>query len=334
MEQKRQNLYLFDTIIIFIICFILFLLIKSPAFYAKVFIDGLSLFSSSVLPGLFPFMFFTRILVSLDAIKKASTLMHRPMKKLFNSPGISSFVMFISLISGYPIGAKLTADLYENKVITLEDAKKTLTYSLTSGPIFVIGTVGAIILSNTKAGIIIFISHIISNFITGFILTRKKTTKQQPKPQNSINTYNINKIISQSMESSIHSILIVGGFITVFYCIIEIVLSLKITKFILLPFEFIFSRIGVEPQISRGLMSGIVEVTRGIKELSIYFNSSPQLVSSIICSLISFSGLSIILQSSSMLEKTTIQTRHLVLTKFMHAIFAFPICMILSSLFL
>ena len=327
-----------DIIIITVIFLIMLVIIINPKHYSKVFLYGLTLFSTSVLPGLFPFMILTRILISLNAIKSVTKVFASPMRKLFNSPDISSFVMIISIISGYPIGAKLISDLYESNAITKQEAENTLTYSMSSGPIFIIGTVGAILLGSVKAGVIIFISHIISNFITGIILTRTKKNKhlqqQEEKTPYTLPNHSINEIISQSMQSSIQSILVVGGFITIFYCLIEILFSLKIIDFIGYPIKLLFTQINVEPQIFRGVLSGIIEVTRGIKELSVYFLESPIIIASLCSAIISFSGLSIILQSSALLIKTKIKTRFLIKCKLIHSIICFIICFLLCSLFL
>ena len=83
-------------------------------------------------------------------------------KKLFNSPGIGTYSMIMSTLSGYPIGAKVVGDLHSNQLICDADAKKMITYSMTSGPAFIIGTIGIGLFNNINIGILLFITHILA----------------------------------------------------------------------------------------------------------------------------------------------------------------------------
>ena len=185
------------------------------------------------------------------------------------------------MLSGYPVGAKIIGDLHTGGSISDNDAKKMLCYSMTSGPVFMIGTVGSILLKNLMAGIVIMVSHILSNILSGIILCNilKKKESLSNHNQNKIayattNT-NIDKILSDSMFSSVQSILIVGGFISFFYCFTQVLFDLNIFELLGFPLLKFFEVLGLNPQIFRGVMSGIVEVTRGVKELSPLFSSNP-----------------------------------------------------------
>ena len=329
-----------EIIIAFCVLFLLCTLLLKPVHYAKVFTSGLSLFATSVLPGLFPFMFLTRILSSLGFIKHISTKCSPLMQRVFNSPGIGMYTLIISMLSGYPVGAKIIGDLHTGGSISDNDAKKMLCYSMTSGPVFMIGTVGSILLKNLMAGIVIMVSHILSNILSGIILCNilKKKESLSNHNQNKIayattNT-NIDKILSDSMFSSVQSILIVGGFISFFYCFTQVLFDLNIFELLGFPLLKFFEVLGLNPQIFRGVMSGIVEVTRGVKELSPLFSSNPTLITSLCSMLVSFSGLSIILQSKAMISGLNIKTRFLILSKSVHAIISLVLCFAISSLVL
>ena len=167
-------------------------------------------------------------------------------------------------------------------------------------------------------------------------LSKNKNKTQTSKQTISITSNNINfdKILSDSMYSSVQAILLVGGFISIFYCFSEILFDLKIFDILSFPLSSIFSLIGVEPRISLGVMSGIAEVTRGIKDLSVYFLSSSKLVTALCSAIISFSGVSIILQSKAFLSHTKIKTHFLIISKSVHAIICFIICLIMSYIFM
>lgn len=61
----------------------------------------------------------------------------------------------MSVLSGYPIGAKLISEFYKNGVINTEESKKIIAFSSTSAPLFVIGTLGVFMLDNVSYGVII-----------------------------------------------------------------------------------------------------------------------------------------------------------------------------------
>ena len=95
------------------------------------------------------------------------------MKKLYNCPSISSYILFMGIITGYPMGAKLCADCYEKNLITKEEIVRINSFTSTSGPMFIIGSVG-IGLFNPTAGIIIFVSHVLGALLNGLIYRNYK----------------------------------------------------------------------------------------------------------------------------------------------------------------
>ena len=325
-----------DTLVSLFAFLLIIVLLTNPAKYASKILEGLLLFATAVLPGLFPFMFLTKILTNLGCVQKLAKKCGRLTKVLFNSPGIGAYTLIMSMLSGYPIGAKIIGDLHSNNLISDADAKKMITFSMTSGPAFVIGSVGALMFGNALVGLVILISHFVSNILTGILFCKfSKTTSQiQIQTQNlpSNTATSIDKILSDSMYSSIQSILIVGGFISVFYCFSEILIDLKIFDILSYIPSKLLEFMGAPAEIARGVMSGIVEVTRGAKELSTFFPLLPALSVSLTSALISFSGLSIIFQAKAFLSSTQIKTHFLIASKSVHAILSFLICLIISSL--
>ena len=89
----------------------LLILVIFPDVSGKSFLDGLLLFSYSVLPTLFPFLFITKMLTDLGMIEKITKAINKPFKLLFGTNGIAFYVFIMSIICGYPIGAKILSDL-------------------------------------------------------------------------------------------------------------------------------------------------------------------------------------------------------------------------------
>lgn len=324
VKNKDSLMCYFLSAIVFIL---LICILTNPIKYNASVLEGITLFFVAVFPGLFPFMFLTKLLTSLGAVKKISTRFSPITKFLFNTHGISSYVFLMSIISGYPIGAKLISDLYCNKIITQEDAKKMCSFCTTSGPIFIIGSVGITMFGSAKVGIIIYISHIVSSILCGIVCSGKRrsqnqsiTLTQSALPDN---------ILASTMTNTIESILLVGAYITIFFLFADILTDIGLLHGISMALNKILSIFGIEG-LSDGIVGGLLEVTRGCKILSRSHNIYAVCFA---CSCISFSGFSIIMQSMSFLKKCKIKTLYLILVKCLHCVISFICCLIACKLF-
>lgn len=127
----------------FIICiFILFLLLysKSNLSAAK---SGLNLWANSVLPSLLPFFIATELLGYTNVVALCGKFLNKFMRPIFNVPGEGAFALLMGIISGYPVGAKIVANLKEQKLCTSIEAERLIAFTNNSGPLFIVGTVGA-----------------------------------------------------------------------------------------------------------------------------------------------------------------------------------------------
>lgn len=321
---KENFLNLFFSFVVFLV---MLLIISKPAIFSNATISGLKLFYGSVLPGLFPFMFLTKLLTELGTVFKITKRLSGASRKLFGTPGVSLYCFFMSILSGYPIGAKIIQDLYSKNLITEEDAKRMSIFCTTSGPIFVIGAVGAQMLKNYKLGIILYISHILSSLILGIVynLLFKNKSLNQTRIVFSTNKKSEN-IFTSCLLETINSLFLVGGYITIFYLISEVLDLLNI----FLTLSTILGKIlpNVSSETIKGFLFGLIEVTRGVKELSLL--KTPNIPA--ICGLISFSGISIIMQSLSFLKTAKIKAHNFILSKCVLMIFSIIICKLLIIL--
>lgn len=224
----------------------------NPERYLSSVKDGVILFWAAVLPALFPFFFFTRMLTGLGFPETVGKFFEKPVKFFFHTPPISAYIFFMSVLSGYPIGAKLISEFYKNGVINTEESKKIITFSSTSAPLFVIGTLGVFMLDNVSYGVIILFSHYLSAIITGLVfcnVRRLKATKSDVKPRVKPLPDNV---IGDSINDSVLSVLSVGGLIAIFSLVIDVLYDLK--------FFDLFGNYSP-------LAVGFFEMTRGAKEI-------------------------------------------------------------------
>jgi len=289
-------------------------------------LDGIKLWATAILPTLLPFFFLTSILSSLGFIQKLGKLFSPVTRKFFKTDGISGYVYIMSVISGYPVGAKTTAELNKNGIISKGQACKITTFTSTSGPLFIIGTVGIGMLNSAKLGYLILISHVLGAFLNGLIY---RNTFKEPLSQNII-TLNNNNMLENSMYNSIKSVLIVGGYVAIFYMLISMFNNFNL----LFPFAKFLSLITpLNFESSSALINGIIEVTRGCVDLStIGLTQKQALVFA--TGLISFGGISIFLQALTFLKKFDISIKFYLLSKTTQTIISILIALLFGVVFL
>lgn len=308
--QALPNITLSLLVIFFLVCMII-----EPSKYIEKSLDGISAWAFNVLPSVLPFMFFTRVLSVLDFMPKLTRPFSPFSAKLFKTPPISIYAFIMAILSGYPVGSKMVADLYLQGKITKEEAFKMSSFCSTSGPMFIVGAVGVGMFHSSKIGYILFISHVLGAILNG-ILYRNFTLKENELNQANPQEEKKEKVeLSDIVLNSTLSILSVGCIITIFFIVIEC-------------FSPILSLL---PQNVAFLFEGVIEITKGCIDLSTLSN---QFVAVALCSfVISFGGISTILQSLTMLSKLKMPVKLFVLQKITHAFFSVLVTLILLSIF-
>ena len=302
------------TSLLIIICL---LFIINPSYYANSCLNAVSVWAFKVFPLLFPFFIFTRLILNLTQIKPNA--MDKFFSKTYHTPSGSFFVFCLSIMCGYPMGAKLISGLYENNQISRDDAKKMLSFCSVSGPMFMIGTVGVTVLCSYKAGLIIFICNLISALINGIIF-RGKASETKPKYSNKPK----NNILADSVYDSLISILMVGAHIILSFLIIDLLKEIQVLPIISKSICCVFNN-NIPSNVVEATLSGMVEITRGIIDLSAT-SLSLKIKTIVSGGLIGFGGISILLQSVSFLTKLNLPIKTLLIQK----IFQCLICTILS----
>ena len=251
----------------------LFALIK-PDFYISSAYSALILWATNLLPALFPFFVFTKIIVELNVLKPLSRITAPIMNSLFRTGKNSGYLYLVSLLCGYPIGSKIIVDAYNNGQINYVELHRLTALTSVSGPLFIVGTVGINMLSNSKIGYIILLAQVLTSIING-LLYRNYTPKNTPNHTSPELQGGKSNLLVSSINSSIQSILLIGGLVTVFFVGIEVLNSI----------------IPLPP-----LTQGLIELTKGCYEVAL-FNYSPEIAATLCSVLIAFGGFCIHAQS-------------------------------------
>jgi sporulation integral membrane protein YlbJ len=262
------------------------------------------------LPSLLPFYVISNILIKSGFAEKMGKKFNFLMKPVFGVSGNGIFAVIIGMISGYPGGAKVIADMYEEDKISLHDAQVLSSYTNNTGPLFMIGVVGAGLLKNVKYGIFLFLVHIISSLIIGMIIGNIKRKdlacgiigfKSNVPPK--ISRTQFFRILSESITNATYTMLPIAGTIIFFSSIIAVFNSTGIFPFIVSlgkPFSL--------HEHLKGLVPGFFEITTGINVMSL---SNVQLNTklTLISLMTGFAGISVHTQVIGILSKAKISCR-------------------------
>ena len=283
---------------------------------------SVQLWFNRVLPSLLPFMIGINILSAIGFTELTGKWLTHFMK-IFRVPGEGGFALAAGMGSGYPMGAKVTAELREKGLLTRIEAQRLISFTNNSGPLFILGTVGIGMFNSKHIGYFLMLTHYISALITGLIFRYYKesmgahTDKGQfvsfIKEHSVDRDESLGKVLSQSVMNAMDSMVLIGGFI-IFFGVISNFLML-------IPF---FGN-------HTAIATGILEMTNG---LYLTQNSGLPIKIQVLTAtaLISFGGLSIHAQTISMIGKTDINTSVYLLSKILHAVIAVGIGLLLYPL--
>ena len=304
------------------IIIILIAIILSPTKYIGVCFDAITVWATVLLPSLLPFFIFTKLLTSLGYVKNISNYFGKLIYKTYNAPPISSYAFIMSILTGYPVGSKLISDLYKNKMLSKDDAKKCIAFTSNSGPMFILGSVGVGMLLSAQAGYILYTSHILGALLNGLLYRGKKS--QNINLPYEIKDMKSDATLSSCVMDSIFSVLLIGGIVAVAFILIEILNSLNVFY----PIVTLLNYVGIDKGVSSAVLSGMLEITKGCIDISSL--SLSLYAKTVLCSaIISFGGISTAMQSMAFLKDIT-GYGYFIKQKMTHMIFSCIICAILA----
>lgn len=208
------------------ICAVYLILCNAPlsVSYVK---DAMNLCFEMIIPTLFPFFICSGILIYSGFCEALAKIFRFCMKPLFRvSPtGASAFVL--GIISGYPLGAVTAGELYENNYISKTEAERLLAFCNNSGPLFILGSVGAAVYSDIKIGAVLYLTHILAAITVGIIFRfYKRQAFTAPPTFMTTPKRSAGEIYNIALQKALQNILTVCGSIVFFGMISRLALNI------------------------------------------------------------------------------------------------------------
>ena len=276
MNKKIKN----STIIIIILLLIV-IIFKNNMFYVNSFYSAIKLFVYKVFPFLFIMMILNGILIKCNLPYYLNRL---KINKAF-------YIFIMSIFSGSPINAILLSDYLKNNIINENEASLILSFTTFNNPLFLYNYL-LNITGNLKSVIKLMSIIYLLNLLLYFILIK---FMNKDKVLIKYKNYKIKNELFDIINNSLINLLKIMGIIVFFKVISDVLLNGKHSILI-------------------ALLKGMIEITQGLNELvSLKINIKIKEIISFI--IITFSGLSIHMQTSLVLEKYQINYKYFYLSR-------------------
>lgn len=298
---------------------------------------GLDLWLRKMIPSLLPFMILSGIMVRLKLTERMAGAIYPVAAPVYRVRKNVVYCMALGFLCGFPMGAKVTADLYERDMITRREAEYLLAFCNNIGPVyfcsFVLPLLGLQLVLPYLFGMYgipllygLFLRYTAFRDLTSesHFLPRRRTlpgsgglhccSLDSPSgnlPPDRDPAGRVLHAVNESVRSSLQSMLLLGGYMILF-------------NLLNLPFHIFLGR-------KPAVLAPLLEITGGLSMLG---GSLP--LYSLLA--LSFGGLSCIAQTYSCIEATDLALdgyiRHKIILTLLTGVFYLGWFLLASSSFL
>lgn len=219
--KYKKNITEITSLLLMI--FIITILLICPQKISEGITDGMMLCANVLIPSLFPFTVMAVLLIESGVLYK-----------FYKGPfSFSIVVIILSIIGGYPVGAKIIAELQKKEIINDDFSENLLCVSINAGPAFIITVVGEKILHNTNLGILLFTAHILATFEMFLII---KPYKKQEIKKTVFNTQSFSESFVNAVTLSCASMISICSYVIIFSGLINMITALDFDTNLIISF--------------------------------------------------------------------------------------------------
>lgn len=225
-----------------------------PQRYVPACRDGIALWAQCVLPALFPFMVITLLIIKTGGGEVAA----RPLKGVcakLKLPPAAAVIFLMSVFSGYPAGSRIVYEYFKSGQIDADEAARLAPLCSTSGPMFILGSVGGNMLESPSAGVYLLAAHLLSVIAVSLALPARRPQDKSFAPR-AVKRAGAD-VLYECFYSAVISVIVAGGFICFFYTLSRAAADAQIFA----PLEIILSPLFGDA--TDGLCAGLIEATGG-----------------------------------------------------------------------
>lgn len=328
----------------------------TESFHAS--LKGMSIWWDVLFPALFPFFVISEIMLGVGMVHFFGTLLDPLMRPLFRVPGIGGFVMAMGFASGYPIGARLTSQLWEQRLVNREEGERLVAFTTSSDPIFLIGAVSVGFFHNAALATVLATAHYSSAILIGLLMRfhgkpssggikRENNTSSKVFPRVDSQTgilrrafeamhharlmdgRSLGVMLQQAIYSGLKLIFVVGGLVVFFSVVMEVMTSSHIMIFFYAGIDSVLQLFGMPLSLSQAVANGFFEVTLGAKSAGAAESIPLMFQTAIAAWVLSWAGLSVHAQIVSILHHTDLRYIPFIVARFIHGLLAATLVIVL-----
>lgn len=186
-------------------------------------LSGIEMCLKVLVPSLFPFMAISSFIVKSGIANTIGKPFKRVMQRLFGLDGCFAPIILLSLIGGYPVGAKGIYSLYKSGCASLSQCKRASLFAICGGPGFMINFVGMSLYNNTTIGAVILVSQIISVILLGLAVNIFSKDNFSSDTESSSKSMPLGNAIVESTYEGAKGILNICAFVVLFSAITAVI---------------------------------------------------------------------------------------------------------------
>lgn len=222
--------------------------------------EGIDLCLSRVVPSVFPMMLVCVLAVECGFAQRAGKLLSPVSERLFRLPGEAAAAVLMSLVGGYPAGAKAVDELHRRGAVTGKQAARMSLFCFSAGPAFLVGAVGGLT-GSTLSGWLLMGVQAVTVILLGVIACRIKplpaATRGEKIPVAPCSDFS-SAVVSAVRKTSA-AMLQVCLYVIVFAAAGAVLSAAGVSSFL----ENTLVCLGVDRRISRAVLPVLMEVTGG-----------------------------------------------------------------------
>ncbi|WP_414859345.1 sporulation integral membrane protein YlbJ [Paenibacillus haidiansis] len=322
-------------------------------------VRGLAIWWDVLFPSLFPFFVISEVMLGFGIVHFLGKLLDPLMKPLFRIPGSGGFVMAMGFASGYPVSAKLTTKLREERLVSREEGERLVAFTTSSDPIFLIGAVSVGFFGNPKLAGALAVAHYGSALLVGVLMrfygakaapstaeTGAPDSAPCPGPEAAprfslraavkamhearmLDGRGLGELLGQAIASSLKLMTVVGGLVVFFSVMLEVLTASRVIDVLHSGVRLLLPALALPPELADSLVGGLFEVTLGAKA-----SAAPQGVplmfkAAAAAFILSWGGLSVHAQVASILNGADLRYFPFLIARIIHAFLSSIILLLL-----
>lgn len=280
---------------------LIIIVLNNPASTFQYAYQGLYQWAVRMVPTLFPFMMLSSIMIYSGADIELGKLLNIFLKRIYPYSRYGLYAIFMGFLCGFPMGAKVISELYENKKINRSEALSLLGFCNNIGPAYFLGIVLPMLkacgyhssipflfgMYGIPAVYGIVLSHVRPPVSCAPALSVQGLAESVPASMPA----SMPSVLKKACLENTQSLILLGGYIT-------------FTN----SFRILLDFVPISLDIS-AVASGFVEIIGGIQAIYTTSLQNPAKVFWIMTTLC-FGGVSCFLQTSCFLEKSKLSLLH------------------------